>query len=115
MPATEEDFRTRPGYISINNGGKQVCDKRLMYLASKGALLKKRQRLESEFCKFASSEEPTSRARGFTSLSCLLTQEARRRSRFQVHCNIARLGRGREPSIHGPGLVTVVAMLGCNH
>ncbi|KAM0753426.1 actin-like ATPase domain-containing protein [Meredithblackwellia eburnea MCA 4105] len=55
LPASEQDVQMRPSYISMNNANTRVCDKRLLYLAVNGALMKKNQRLESEFCKYATS------------------------------------------------------------
>ncbi|KAK4702478.1 hypothetical protein P7C70_g3743, partial [Phenoliferia sp. Uapishka_3] len=53
LQATPEDLQARPGYISTNKVGTQVCEKRLTYLASKNAIMRKYQRLESPFQHFA--------------------------------------------------------------
>ncbi|TKA51123.1 hypothetical protein B0A53_05941 [Rhodotorula sp. CCFEE 5036] len=57
LPATEEDRYQRPGFISLNDAGVEVCANRLSYLVAKGAVLRKGQRLKSRYCKF--SRAPT--------------------------------------------------------
>ncbi|GAA6040443.1 hypothetical protein JCM8097_004552 [Rhodosporidiobolus ruineniae] len=53
LPATEEDRYQRPGFLSTNDAGVEVCENRLSYLVAKGAVLRKGQRLRTRFCKFA--------------------------------------------------------------
>ncbi|GAA5866072.1 hypothetical protein JCM3774_000016 [Rhodotorula dairenensis] len=53
LPATEEDRYQRPGFISLNDAGIEVCANRLSYLVAKGAVLRKGQRLKSRYCKFS--------------------------------------------------------------
>ncbi|BGP57949.1 hypothetical protein JCM8202v2_005603 [Rhodotorula sphaerocarpa] len=53
LPATDEDRYQRPGFISVNQAGVEVCANRLSYLVAKGAVLRKGQRLKSRYCKFS--------------------------------------------------------------
>ncbi|GAA5889548.1 hypothetical protein JCM5296_005982 [Sporobolomyces johnsonii] len=53
LPAEDEDRYKRPGFITTNNAGIEVCENRLSYLVAKGAVLRKGQRLKSRFCKFS--------------------------------------------------------------
>ncbi|GAA5915261.1 hypothetical protein JCM6882_003386 [Rhodosporidiobolus microsporus] len=53
LPATEQDRYTRPGFITTNDAGIEVCENRLSYLVAKNAVLRKGQRLRSRFCKFS--------------------------------------------------------------
>lgn len=55
LPATDEDRVKRPGFISSNDAGVEVCENRLSYLVAKNAVLRKGQRLRSRFCKFSRS------------------------------------------------------------
>jgi len=54
--AEPEDEQMRPAYISINGDGRKVCDQRLLYLAVKGAIMKKGQLLIQPFRKRTDSE-----------------------------------------------------------
>ena len=53
LPAEPIDHTQRPGFITQNNAGVEVCENRLSYLVAKGAVLRKGQRLVSRFCKFS--------------------------------------------------------------
>ncbi|KAM0747875.1 hypothetical protein T439DRAFT_366092 [Meredithblackwellia eburnea MCA 4105] len=53
LPAEPVDQYQRPGFISVNDAGIEVCENRLSYLVAKGAVLRKGQRLKSRFCKFS--------------------------------------------------------------
>ncbi|GAA5942523.1 Hsp70 family protein [Sporobolomyces koalae] len=53
LPAEDVDRYTRPGFISSNDAGVEVCENRLSYLVAKGAVLRKGQRLRSRFCKYS--------------------------------------------------------------
>lgn len=53
LPAEQMDFYQRPGYISRNKAGIEICSNRLSYLVAKGAVLRKGQRLRSRFCKYS--------------------------------------------------------------
>ncbi|GAA5822338.1 hypothetical protein JCM10212_005680 [Sporobolomyces blumeae] len=55
LPAEDVDRYQRPGFISSNDAGIEVCENRLSYLVAKGAVLRKGQRLKSRFCKFSRS------------------------------------------------------------
>ncbi|GAA5969837.1 hypothetical protein JCM3765_004591 [Sporobolomyces pararoseus] len=55
LPADDLDRYQRPGFISTNDAGIEVCENRLSYLVAKGAVLRKGQRLRSRFCKFSRS------------------------------------------------------------
>jgi len=55
LPADETDLRLRPAYIRENDAGIQVCENRLQYLVTKGAILRKGQRLRTKFCKFSAN------------------------------------------------------------
>ncbi|EKM76218.1 hypothetical protein AGABI1DRAFT_45220 [Agaricus bisporus var. burnettii JB137-S8] len=41
LPAEQEDWLKRPAYIKMNNANVNICDNRLQYLVSKGAILRK--------------------------------------------------------------------------
>ncbi|KAG6830525.1 hypothetical protein H0H92_000197 [Tricholoma furcatifolium] len=41
LPAEQEDYLKRPAYIRTNDAGAAICDNRLQYLVSKGAILRK--------------------------------------------------------------------------
>lgn len=53
LPAEPEDKFQRPGFISVNNAGVEVCENRLTYLVAKGAIVRKGQRIASRFCKYS--------------------------------------------------------------
>ncbi|GAA5914368.1 Hsp70 family protein [Sporobolomyces salmoneus] len=55
LPAEDVDRYQRPGFISTNDAGVEVCENRLSYLVAKGAVLRKGQKLRSRFCKFSRS------------------------------------------------------------
>jgi hypothetical protein len=60
LPAEQEDWLKRPAYIKNNNAGVPICENRLQYLVSKGAILRKGQRLTTKFCKFSPSAQDSS-------------------------------------------------------
>ncbi|PPR00589.1 hypothetical protein CVT26_009864 [Gymnopilus dilepis] len=49
LPAEQEDWLKRPAYIKNNDAGVPICENRLQYLVSKGAILRKGQRLITKF------------------------------------------------------------------
>ncbi|KAF9558515.1 hypothetical protein CPC08DRAFT_743329 [Agrocybe pediades] len=49
LPAEQEDWLKRPAYIRNNDAGVAICENRLQYLVSKGAILRKGQRLTTKF------------------------------------------------------------------
>ncbi|GAA5878397.1 hypothetical protein JCM8547_007907 [Rhodosporidiobolus lusitaniae] len=55
LPAEQVDRYSRPGFITTNDAGIEVCENRLSYLVAKGAVLRKGQRLKSRYCKFSRS------------------------------------------------------------
>lgn len=55
LPAEELDRVQRPGYISRNDAGVEVCENRLRYLIAKHSVIRKGQRVRSRFCKFSRS------------------------------------------------------------
>ncbi|KAG5735573.1 Heat shock 70 kDa protein 12B [Termitomyces sp. T112] len=57
LPAEQEDFMKRPAYIKTNDAGASICENRLQYLVSKGAILRKGQRLNTKFCKYSQSNQ----------------------------------------------------------
>ncbi|KAF7307712.1 hypothetical protein MKEN_01131300 [Mycena kentingensis (nom. inval.)] len=57
LPAEPEDRVRRPGYIQYNDAGVEVCENRLQYLVRKGAIIRKGQRLKTEFCKFSRTRD----------------------------------------------------------
>ncbi|KAF8331921.1 uncharacterized protein EI90DRAFT_3055886 [Cantharellus anzutake] len=57
LPAEPEDWQRRPAYITENNAGVHICENRLQYLVSKGAILRKGQRIRTKFCKFSSTPQ----------------------------------------------------------
>ncbi|KAM0786232.1 hypothetical protein ACM66B_007033 [Microbotryomycetes sp. NB124-2] len=59
LPAEDVDRMQRPGFITLNNAGIEVCENRLSYLVAKGAVLRKGQRLKSRFCKFSRGPNDT--------------------------------------------------------
>jgi len=60
LPAEPEDGMKRPAYIKTNDAGVPICENRLQYLVSKGAILRKGQRLTTKFCKFSHSIQDSS-------------------------------------------------------
>ncbi|KAF8890667.1 hypothetical protein BD779DRAFT_1438377 [Infundibulicybe gibba] len=60
LPADQEDWMKRPAYIKTNDAGVPICENRLQYLVSKGAILRKGQRLTTKFCKFSQSNQDSS-------------------------------------------------------
>lgn len=60
LPADQEDWLKRPAYIVKNDAGSYVCQNRLKYLVSKGAIIRKGQRLTSTFCKYSHSPSDSS-------------------------------------------------------
>ena len=57
LPAEQEDWQRRPAYITQNNAGVNICENRLQYLVSKGAILRKGQRVRTKFCKFSATPQ----------------------------------------------------------
>ena len=49
LPAEQEDWLKRPAYIKNNDAGVPICENRLQYLVSKGAIIRKGQRLTTKF------------------------------------------------------------------
>ncbi|KXN92697.1 Heat shock 70 kDa protein 12B [Leucoagaricus sp. SymC.cos] len=70
LPAEQEDWLKRPAYIRSNDAGINICENRLQYLVSKGAILRKGQRLSTKFCKFSKSAQDS------TFVATLYTSEA---------------------------------------
>ncbi|RXW12274.1 hypothetical protein EST38_g13579 [Candolleomyces aberdarensis] len=60
LPAEQEDWLKRPAYIKNNDAGVPICENRLQYLVSKGAIIRKGQRLTTKFCKFSQSPSDSS-------------------------------------------------------
>ncbi|KAJ2915337.1 hypothetical protein MD484_g5072, partial [Candolleomyces efflorescens] len=80
LPAEQEDWLKRPAYIKNNDAGVSICEnryvwfwlfmledvervvrvERLQYLVSKGAIIRKGQRLTTKFCKFSQSPSDSS-------------------------------------------------------
>ncbi|PFH45742.1 hypothetical protein AMATHDRAFT_71166 [Amanita thiersii Skay4041] len=60
LPAEKDDWHKRPAYIRNNDAGVAICDNRLQYLVTKGAILRKGQRLTTKFCKFSQSVQDSS-------------------------------------------------------
>jgi hypothetical protein len=60
LPAEQEDWLKRPAYIRSNDAGVSICENRLQYLVSKGAILRKGQRLTTKFCKYSQSAQDSS-------------------------------------------------------
>jgi len=60
LPAENEDWMKRPAYIKTNDAGVPICENRLQYLVSKGAILRKGQRLTTKFCKYSQSVQDSS-------------------------------------------------------
>ncbi|KAJ7260968.1 actin-like ATPase domain-containing protein [Mycena haematopus] len=59
LPAEPEDRIHRPGYIYVNDAGVEICENRLQYLAQKGAIIRKGQRITTRFCKFSRTRNDT--------------------------------------------------------
>lgn len=57
LPAEPLDWQQRPVYISNNASGVPICDNRLQYLVTKGAILRKGQRIITQFCKFSATPQ----------------------------------------------------------
>ncbi|KLO16492.1 actin-like ATPase domain-containing protein [Schizopora paradoxa] len=57
LPAEQEDWQKRPAYIKQNNAGVHICENRLQYLVTKGAILRKGQRVQTKFCKFSQNPQ----------------------------------------------------------
>jgi len=57
--AQAQDHMNRPAYIERNGAGAIICKNRLQYLVTKGAILRKGQRVVTKFCKY--SETPLDR------------------------------------------------------
>lgn len=57
LPAEPEDWQKRPAYIKVNNAGVNICENRLQYLVTKGAILRKGQRVQTKFCKFSQNAQ----------------------------------------------------------
>jgi hypothetical protein len=57
LPAEDEDRMKRPAYITNNEAGYAICENRLQYLVTKGAILRKGQRIVTKFCKFSHSSQ----------------------------------------------------------
>ncbi|KAF9048041.1 actin-like ATPase domain-containing protein [Hymenopellis radicata] len=57
LPADQEDWQKRPAYIKTNDAGVHICENRLQYLVQKGAILRKGQRLTTQFCKFSQTNQ----------------------------------------------------------
>ncbi|TFK69770.1 actin-like ATPase domain-containing protein [Pluteus cervinus] len=60
LPAEQEDWHKRPAYIRNNDAGVPICENRLQYLVTKGAILRKGQRLTTRFCKFSQTIQDSS-------------------------------------------------------
>ncbi|KAF9480618.1 actin-like ATPase domain-containing protein [Pholiota conissans] len=76
LPAEQDDWLKRPAYIKNNNAGVPICENRLQYLVSKGAILRKGQRLTTKFCKY--SQNPSDS----TFVATLFTSEADKIMRY---------------------------------
>ncbi|KAF9511532.1 hypothetical protein BS47DRAFT_1330881 [Hydnum rufescens UP504] len=57
LPVELEDVQRRPAYIKKNDVGHDICENRLQYLVSKGAILRKGQRIKTKFCKFSATPQ----------------------------------------------------------
>ncbi|KAF9511529.1 hypothetical protein BS47DRAFT_1346698 [Hydnum rufescens UP504] len=57
LPVELEDRQRRPAYIKKNDAGHDICENRLQYLVSKGAILRKGQRIKTKFCKFSATPQ----------------------------------------------------------
>ncbi|EIN05832.1 actin-like ATPase domain-containing protein [Punctularia strigosozonata HHB-11173 SS5] len=57
LPAESEDWLKRPAYIKSVDGGTPVCENRLQYLVTKGAILRRGQRVITKFCKYSQSSQ----------------------------------------------------------
>ncbi|KZV91854.1 hypothetical protein EXIGLDRAFT_693266 [Exidia glandulosa HHB12029] len=53
LPAEQEDYQKRPNFIINNAAGAAVCENRLQYLVTKGAVLPKGSLVRRQFCKFS--------------------------------------------------------------
>ncbi|KAJ7619528.1 actin-like ATPase domain-containing protein [Roridomyces roridus] len=61
LPAEPEDRVRRPAYIFYSEQmGADACENRLQYLAKKGAIVKKGERIMTRFCKFSKTSNDTS-------------------------------------------------------
>ncbi len=49
MLATADDEMRRPAYVSLTPSGHKVCDHRLDYLAIKGSIMKKGQKVTKKY------------------------------------------------------------------
>lgn len=76
LPADQEDWLKRPAYIKQNDAGASICENRLQYLVSKGAIIRKGQRLTTKFCKF--SQTPSDSA----FVATLFTSDSERIMRY---------------------------------
>ncbi|KAF6747910.1 actin-like ATPase domain-containing protein [Ephemerocybe angulata] len=59
MPAEDEDWHKRPVYIKIYDSGETVCENRLEYLVTKGAIVPKGQRFRTKVCNYTPSSSGT--------------------------------------------------------
>jgi len=57
LPAEEQDHLMRPAYITTNQFGTAVCENRLKYLVTKGALVRKGQMIRASFSKFSQTPQ----------------------------------------------------------
>ncbi|KAF9445980.1 actin-like ATPase domain-containing protein [Macrolepiota fuliginosa MF-IS2] len=76
LPAEQEDWLKRPAYIRTNDANVNICENRLQYLVSKGAILRKGQRLSTKFCKFSQSAQDSN------FVATLFTSDAERIMRY---------------------------------
>ncbi|KAF5375362.1 hypothetical protein D9615_008000 [Tricholomella constricta] len=76
LPADQEDWLKRPAYIKNNDAGVPICENRLQYLVSKGAILRKGQRLTTKFCKFSQTTQDS------TFVAVLYTSDTERIMRY---------------------------------
>ncbi|KAI0752193.1 actin-like ATPase domain-containing protein [Fomes fomentarius] len=85
LPAEQEDWLKRPGYIRENDAGVPICKNRLQYLVAKGAIMRKGQRLKTTFCKFSQS------ANDRTFVATLFTSEIEKIMRYADEGQITEL------------------------
>lgn len=76
LPAEQEDWMKRPAYITTNSSGVAVCENRLQYLVSKGAILRKGQRVTTRFCKYSQGPQDS------TFIATLYTSDSERIMRY---------------------------------
>ncbi|KAG6856845.1 hypothetical protein H0H87_012903 [Tephrocybe sp. NHM501043] len=76
LPAEQEDWLKRPAYIKSNDAGVPICENRLQYLVSKGAILRKGQRLTTKFCKFSQTNQDS------TFIATLFTSDSEKIMRY---------------------------------